>query len=264
MQNQSETKESFKLLVLASMLTVALWFIPFAQWLTYPLRLFVTFVHETGHILATLASLGHVNRMEIYWSGSGVTETVGGAGLFISSAGYLASTLFGAAMLLWLRRARNARPVAWATGIGLLVVTVFFGANLLVWLVGLALGAGLIALGVKAKPRVVHFLMSFLAVQCLLNAFFDLRTLLFISAYDPNIGTDARNMSAATGNFIPPVFWAIGWTIASLGILVATLWVYYRSLRQRAAMAEADPAMLLLLGTQSKVADPLHGSGSGL
>jgi hypothetical protein len=83
MQSQSEVKASFRLLVFATFLTLALWFIPFAGVITYPIRLFVTYLHEIGHALAALATFGGVNRVALDWGGSGVTFTQGGLGLFI-------------------------------------------------------------------------------------------------------------------------------------------------------------------------------------
>src|SRR5258706_11679973 len=108
MQSQSEVRDSFKLLVFASLLTLALWFIPFAGVITYPIRLFVTFIHETGHALAALATFGGVNRVALDWGGSGVTFTRGGLGFFVSSARLLTTTVFGAGVLLVLRRHREA------------------------------------------------------------------------------------------------------------------------------------------------------------
>jgi len=122
MQSQSEVRNSFKLLVFASLLTLALWFIPFAGIITTPIRLFVTLIHESGHALAALATFGAVNRVALDWSGSGVTFTHGGWGFVISSAGYLATTFYGAALLLMLRRERNARKIAIGTGVLLLLI----------------------------------------------------------------------------------------------------------------------------------------------
>src|SRR5262245_53481211 len=161
MQSQTEVKASFKLFVFATLLTLAFWFIPFAGVITYPIRLFVTYVHEIGHALAALATLGGVNRVALDWSGSGVTFTQGGLGFLISSAGYLTTTIYGSALLLFLRRERNAKLAALGTGAVLLLITGFFGGNLLAWLAGLVFGAGCLLLGMKGKPRLVHFCMSF-------------------------------------------------------------------------------------------------------
>lgn len=246
MQSKSEVKESFNLLLFASLLTLVLWFIPFAGVITYPLRLFVTFIHEAGHALAALATFGGVKRVVLDWNGSGLTFTQGGWGFLISSAGYLTTTLYGSALLLFLRRERNARTAAIGTGALLVVITVLFGGNIVAWLAGLVFGAACLLLGLKGKPKVVHFCMSFLAVQCLLNAFYDLRALLYLSAFDPAFPTDARNMSQATNGLLPPVVWAAGWILLSAVVVVATLVVYYRSLRQRAALLpEAQPPFLI-------------------
>jgi hypothetical protein len=254
MQSQSEVKDSFKLLILASAVTLVLWLIPFAEVITYPLRLFVTLVHESGHALAALGTLGRVNRVALDWSGSGVTETVGGAGLLISSAGYLSTTLYGAGLLLLLRRLRYLRAVTIGTGVVLIFMTVFFGGNLLAWLAGLVFGIGCIVLALKVRVRVVHFLMSFLAVQCLLNAFYDLRTLVYLSAYDSARPTDAQNMASATGGVIPAMVWAALWSLISLAILAVTMALYYKSLRRRAAIGEGFSLPPMLLDTKSRSA----------
>ena len=153
---------------------------------------------EAGHAIAALATFGHVYRIALNWNGSGVTLFSGGWTLIIASAGYLSTILYGSGLLLLLRRARNARAVAICTAALLLLITVLFGGNLLAWLTGLVFGVGCFLLAVKAKPKVMHFVMSFLAVQCVLNALYDLRTLLFLSAFDSNIHTDAQLMASAT------------------------------------------------------------------
>lgn len=243
MQSQSEVKRSFKVLLFASLLTLALWFIPFAGALTYPIRLFVTFLHETGHALAALATFGGVNRVDLFWDGGGMMQFQGGWRWVVWTAGYLSTTVYGSVLLLALRRERNAKRAAAVTGGLLLLITALFAGNPLAVLVGLGAGAGLLALSRYGQPRVTHFLMSFIAVQCLLNAFYDVRTLLFISAFDSTLDTDARFMAEATG--VPAIVWAAGWAVLSAVVLGATLLVYYRSLKTRAAIDDQPPSMLL-------------------
>jgi hypothetical protein len=47
-----DARPQVRTLLIATLITLALWFIPFASVLTYPFRLFVTFIHEGGHALA--------------------------------------------------------------------------------------------------------------------------------------------------------------------------------------------------------------------
>src|SRR5262245_5835732 len=185
MSRRSEIKDSLNPLLACSIITVVLWFIPFASILVYPFRLFVTFIHELGHAIAAVLSFGGVNRIAMDWAGNGVTETMGGMTLLISSAGYLGTTIYGATMLLLLRRGAHARMAALFTGAVLLLATLFLGSGLVAWVAGMAFGLGLIALALKASVGTIRFAMSFLAIQSLLNAFYDLRVLTYISLFEP-------------------------------------------------------------------------------
>jgi hypothetical protein len=67
--------------------------------------------------------------------------------------------------------------------------------------------------------------VSFLAVQCVLNALFDLKTVFFLSSpFAPSVPTDAVNMASATG--IPALFWAVIWIGLALGILWFVMRLY--------------------------------------
>ena len=230
MSSREESKNAFSLLVLCSAITLVLWFVPLGWILTYPFRMFVTLIHEGGHALAALASLGSVRRIYLDWHGNGMTETSGGIGLLISSAGYLGATIYGAVLLLLLRKAERARPLAIATAGLVLLETIVLGSNIVIWVAGLGVGLMLLTVGWFAPRRATHFFMSFLAIQAVLNALYDLSALLYLSVADSNRLTDARNMAAATGNLLPAVFWALAWGGVAVGILGYTLVIYYKSL----------------------------------
>ncbi len=218
-------KDSLKFLLAASALTVALWFIPYASFAVYPFRLFVTFIHEGGHALATLATLGSVERVVIHSNGSGETYSVGGLQLLIANAGYLASTLFGAGLLVLCRRGRNARAALAVTAAAIFALTVFFAGNPFGWLAGIVLAIGLALFASTANVRVAHFFLSFLAIQCCLNALFDLRTVLLISTLT-NSPSDAFNLERLT--HVPALIWASVWVVASAVVLWIALRTYVR------------------------------------
>jgi len=77
---------------------------------------------------------------------------------------------------------------------------------------------GLILIARCSSARVASFFVSFLAVQCVLNALFDLKTVFFLSSpFAPSVPTDAVNMANATG--VPAFFWALIWIFLALGII---------------------------------------------
>lgn len=218
-------KDSLKFLLAASALTIALWFIPFASYLVYPFRIFVTFIHEGGHALATLATLGDVERVIINPNGSGETYSVGGLQLLIANAGYLGSMLFGASLLVLCRHGRNARAALGVTAAAILALTVFLAGSVFSWFSGIILAIGLGLFASTANVRIAHFFLSFLAIQCCLNAVFDLRTILLISTFTSS-PSDALNLERLT--HVPALIWASSWIVISVIVLWVALRTYVR------------------------------------
>ena len=227
-------------LLIAATISIVLSFIPYAEFLTYPFRIFVTFIHEGGHALAALLTGNSVASLSVAMNASGETYTTQGgiiSQVLISSAGYVGSMAFGALLLVLIRRAVAARIVLLSCGILVFAMTMIFGfIKPLFWvqawsgipftlLAGLFISAGLVLIARFASARVATFFVSFLAVQCVLNALFDLKTVFFLSSpFAPTVQTDALNMANATG--IPAIFWTIAWIAFALGILWFAMRLY--------------------------------------
>jgi hypothetical protein len=238
-------------LITAAVISIVLWFIPFAELLTYPFRLFVTFIHEGGHALAALFTGNSVESLSIATNASGETYTsTGGAisQIFVASAGYLSSMAYGALLLILIRRSIAARVVLIGSAGLVLGLTLIYGLFKPVmsgigWsgipftlVAGTLLSVGLVAVARLASSRVATFFVSFLAVQCILNALLDLKTVFFLSSpFAPSVPTDAMNMANATG--IPAMFWATLWIVIALGILFVSMRMYV-STRNRELSAD--------------------------
>lgn len=228
------------LLLAAAALSIILWFIPYAEILTYPFRIFVTFIHEGGHAIAALLTGNSVQSLSIATNASGETYTsLGGtfSQMFVASAGYLGSMTFGALLLVLIRKTIAARVVLIGSAAIVFALTLIYGFISPVFsgagwsgipftiLAGTLLTLGLILVARFASARVATFFVSFLAVQCVLNALLDLKTVFFLSSpFAPSVPTDAVNMANATG--IPALAWAVIWIAAALGILALAMRLY--------------------------------------
>lgn len=238
-----DARPQVRTLLGAAALTIALWFIPFAEILTYPFRIFVTFIHEGGHAIAALLTGNQVLSLSVAMNASGETYTTQGSifsQFFVASAGYLGAMTFGALLLVLIRRAVAARIVLIGSAILILALTSIYGLfnplmyggslSLFTLLAGTLIPFGLIATAKYANRRVATFLVSLLAVQCVLNALFDLKTVLFLSSpFGPNVQTDAVNMANATG--LPAIFWAFLWISVAFLILSVAMRAYAVSRR---------------------------------
>lgn len=247
-----DARPQAKLLIMAAVISIILWFIPFAEILTYPFRIFVTFIHEGGHAIAAVLTGNTVDSLSVAANASGETYTTQGGMLsqmFVSSAGYIGSMAYGATLLILIRRAIAARVVLIGSAAIVLVLTIVYGVFKPVvsgaaWsgipftvIAGTLLAVGLIAVARLASARVASFFVSFLAVQLVLNALLDLKTVFFLSSpFAPAVPTDAMNMANATG--IPAIMWAGVWIALSLGILMIAMKFYTAGKKKQFQLAE--------------------------
>lgn len=228
------------LLLTAAVISIVLWFVPFAEILTYPFRIFVTFIHEGGHAIAALLTGNSVASLSVATNASGETYTSQGGAfsqMFVASAGYLGSMAYGALLLVLIRKTIAARVVLIGSAAVVFALTLSYGlikpvVSGLEWsaipftlLAGSLLTVGLVLIAKYASARVASFFVSFLAVQCVLNALLDLKTVFFLSSpFAPSVPTDAFNMQTATG--IPALVWSAIWIVTAIGILGLAMRLY--------------------------------------
>jgi hypothetical protein len=231
----ADARPQVRTLLIAAAITIALWYIPFLSVLSYPFNIFVTFIHEGGHALAALLTGNSVGSLSVATDGSGLTYTTTGGILsqtIVSSAGYLGAMAYGALLLFLIRRAVAARYVLIGSAAFILALTLFYGLGSLFTIVaGIGIAAGLVAIATYASPRVATFFVSFLAVQSVLNALLDLKTLFFYS-FVPGSHSDAGNMANATG--IPALFWSAMWIGLAFVILSLAMRAYANSRERKA------------------------------
>ena len=239
-----DARPQITLLLIATAISVGLWivgwYLPVVGYIVYPIQLFATFVHESSHALAALITGNSVMSLTVSPDTSGMvwSQSSGFSSLFISSAGYVGTTLFGTLLLVWMRFGLRSRLALYLCSGLIAVMTVVFGflapfwnflANVtfgsIVFTVfsGAILTAALFAIAKFATDKWVNFSLAFLAVQCLLNSFFSLKTLFVISATS-DASSDAANMAAATG--VPALAWVILWIAISLVMMAIGIRLY--------------------------------------
>lgn len=221
--------DGVKLLLVACAITIGLYFVPYAGLVTYPIRLLVTFIHEGSHALMSLLTGGAVQSISIQPDGSGLTMSMLRGwvpSLLVSSAGYLGASLYGAGMIGLLKRGIPGRTLLLITAgaVGLVTLGVFLGLPFTLNVFGLFWGiviTGLLLLfGLKMPREMADWVAAFIGVQCVLNAFFDLKTLFNLSV-STGAATDAMSMFRLT--LLPAPFWAVLWMAMSAIMLLIVL-----------------------------------------
>lgn len=221
----SRTGRHRRRLLLATVVTAVLWLVPYGDMALYPVRLFVTLIHEACHAMAAVLTGGSVHLIAISPNGNGLTQTLGGLMTIVYPAGYIGTAITGAAALMACRRAGTGSRM-------LVVMAICTGVVTLLWVrngFGLASGALVAAslwfLAARLGRDAADFVAAFLAVQLSLNALGDVRVLLWLTAAT-NAPNDAVFMTEQFGMW--PWFWAVAWSVVSGALLVGALRSFWK------------------------------------
>jgi hypothetical protein len=218
--------------VIAIIIVYVMWNIPALSMILYPLRLFTTYVHEAGHAVATIISGGHVLGFLVSPDGSGLTTRAGGWDWLIGPAGYLGAALFGSALFYVINRMpRYVNGIAVLLGAAMVIFTVLFARSdeqglPVALLLGVGAGMLLIVLGMRVHGAITLLILNVLAVSTALEAFFDLRYLIWASGASRGaVMNDAAQFSQRVTPLIPPALIALIW--AAIAIIMFGIALYY-------------------------------------
>ena len=116
----------------------------------YPIRLFVTFLHEFGHALGAVLTGGWVEEVQINQEGSGWTRTANGNRPVTIMGGYLGSALFGNLLFyIGARAKRLVKPMIILVVFSMLVTGFYWFNSLFTTGVLLAFSAVLLLVAMK-------------------------------------------------------------------------------------------------------------------
>lgn len=194
-------------ILVMGIISIILWNTP----VLYPFKIFVVFIHESSHALASILTGGSVLQLSISPDESGFVRQIGGNSFLIASAGYIGSSVFGGLVLIFSEKQKNASYVFLALSILVGFMTIAYVRNWFGIIFGVSAAAAFWFLYSKNFGFKSYFL-DFIGVTSSLYAIYDLTDFLI---YDAR--TDAVILSEMT--FIPAIIWALLWSIVTIFIL---------------------------------------------
>ncbi len=263
--SETLTRRQMLLITLAGGFIVYLiWNVSFFSWFAYPLRLFVTYVHEAGHALAAIASGGEVVKFTVSPNGSGLATTIGGSRALILPAGYLGAALFGAILFYTINRFPGVvKNLATVLGGALIIFTILYarpdeGGSLTAIIIGLLVGGLLVALGLRGSRVLNLLVLSVLAIATGLNAVLDITGLvsnadLCMRTASGQVCNDAAAFQQQVAPAIPASIIAGFWALLAIMMVVAA--AYYSVIRPWLR----DTPQPTLARQRSKADDSLKG-----
>ncbi len=234
-QRETSQTTARRMLLGAIALVLVMMWIPYSQFVLYPVRLFVTLVHESGHALAATLTGSVVDGIRLNPNTSGVTliRATWWADWLINPAGYLGAALFGA-LLLQLGRFRSKTAgksiLRFMAGYALVVTLVWCHnpavSGLFTPVMGLLIAVIMALLAKYLSDGAAQFAAIFISVECGLDALNDLVTLLVITTN--HLGdNDAANMARVS--HVPAVVWALLWALMASVLVFGSFRMYWRA-----------------------------------
>lgn len=215
----------FWLHILLAVVALALWDTPFVK----PFRVFVVWMHEMGHAVATLATGGEVAELRVRWNESGHVISRGGIRPIISSAGYVGAACMGALLIYCGRWGGVQRVVLGLIGVLQVVLAVmytpFWGMDF--WF-GVGCGLVLIVISLQLENWAL-LLASWMGVMLCLYSLEDFRTDLWMQTER----TDAGILAQYWG--LPILAYPIAFIWAAISI-----WVMFLAMRGLARHVNVD------------------------
>jgi len=230
MKPQSSPKSHLTALTLATVVSIALWFLPFLRWVTVPVQYLNTHIHEACHAITAVATGGVVSHIEVHANGNGETYTGQGIEFLISSAGYVGASLVGALIIALARTPKAAKVVLVGLGVTLIY-------SLIVWVRGDLFGQASCVAWIVALWAMAFYLdddkrlfaAQLIGVQQCVNSIQSVFFLIQISGFGVK-QSDAGNMEAAT--HIPAIVWSVLWCAISLGLMFLALRLSWQASRR--------------------------------
>jgi hypothetical protein len=215
-------------LLLALLVTLVLWNVPYGSYLLYPFKILATWLHESSHGVMMLLTGAGVKKLELFRDTSGLAVpnhgVARGAQVAISSAGYMGTALLGAALLVLGKNPRRARLALGAVGLLMLLSAIVWVANGFGLVAVASFGVLAAALAGLGGDRTCVFVLNLIAAQSCINAVLDIRVLFAANLYvngKPYQQSDAHAVSSMVGG--PPWLWAAIWMLWSFALFFAAL-----------------------------------------
>jgi len=192
-------------------LIAILWHVPMLAWILYPFKLLTVGFHEMSHAIAGVLTCARIYSMELDPDEGGATRMSGGIPWITLPAGYLGSSLIGAALIAC-GFDTKASKIACLVLAGFFILTLWWARrSMFTWILIIGMAGLIVAFWFIADSVALRFLILFIGVMSDLYVLWDV--------IDDTIArkvnsSDASHFAEICGCF-PSRVWGVIWLIVA-------------------------------------------------
>ncbi|KAH9857550.1 peptidase M50B-like-domain-containing protein [Lenzites betulinus] len=218
-----------------------LWHLPYVSVIIYPFKLLTVGFHEMSHAIAGILTCAHIHSIELDPDEGGATRMSGGIPWITLPAGYLGSSLIGAA-LITCGFDENASKVASLVLAAFFLFTLWWARrNWLTWILILGMSGLIVLFWFVAGGIALRFFVLFIGVMSCMYVLWDV--------VDDTVarkvnGSDASSFAQICG-CCPSQVWGVIWLLQAFGFFAAGIIVGIVAFKESAAQQKEDSAHFL-------------------
>lgn len=221
------------ILIILSLFTVAVWFIPNGIYFLYPFVIFGTWVHELSHGLASLIMGARFIKLELFTNGGGVAYfayhslylgRIGAA--LIAAAGPMGPAIAGATAIRCSKSAKASKNFLRIFSIVMLISLVLWVRPIISITYAIILLIAVITFFVSRSKNinVITAYIQLIGLQCLVSMLLSIDYLFTNSAVLSGSPQRSDTQVIADNLFLPHWFWAVA-------IIVAAILIFFKSIK---------------------------------
>ncbi|KAE8213643.1 hypothetical protein CF319_g1324 [Tilletia indica] len=215
---------------------IVLWHFPILKYIIYPFKLLTVGFHEFGHAFAGVLTCARIESISLDPHEGGATRMRGGNPYITLPAGYLGSSLIGAALIACGFDEKASKIASIIVG-AFFVVTLFWARKSIIsWLLILGMAALIVMFWFIADAIALRYLILFIGVMSCMYSVWDI--------IDDTISrkvneSDASAFAREIGCF-PPQVWGVIWLFISIGFFAAGILVGIAAFKKSADQQRAE------------------------
>lgn len=238
-----------------------LWHIPYLSFIIYPFKLLTVGFHEMSHALMGVLTCARIHSIELDPDEGGATRMSGGIPWLTLPAGYLGSSLIGAA-LITCGFNTNASKIATLVLAAFFLFTLWWARrNWLTWILILGMSGLIVLFWFIDNSIALRYFVLFIGVMSCMYVLWDV--------IDDTIarkvnGSDAYSFAEICG-CCPSQVWGVIWLIQAFIFFAGGILVGLVAFKQTTAQQESDTSHFLPVpGQHSAASSIFHSPGSSI
>ncbi|KAL1947254.1 hypothetical protein VTO73DRAFT_14215 [Trametes versicolor] len=213
-----------------------LWHLPYVSVIIYPFKLLTVGFHEMSHAFAGVLTCAHIHSIELDPDEGGATRMSGGIPWITLPAGYLGSSLIGAALITCGFNENASKIASLALAVFFLFTLWWARRNWLTWLLILGMSGLIVLFWFVAGGIALRFFVLFIGVMSCMYVLWDV--------VDDTIarkvnGSDASAFAEICG-CCPSQVWGVIWLIQAFAFFAAGIVIGLVAFKQSAAQQKTD------------------------